>query len=378
MQTLSTGVPLQHVAPPPSLGSSIAVDRLRKSFGAVEILRDVSFTLRDGEFLTLLGSSGSGKSTTLGIIAGFIEPSSGEVRIGGRSMSGIPPRRRNLGVVFQNYALFPHLTVLQNVEFGLRMRNVRQAERRRRAFAILERLSLGGLHDRRPTQLSGGQQQRVALARALSIDPVALLLDEPLGALDRQLRQSVQLELKALQRDTGVSVLYVTHDQEEAMVLSDRIAVMRSGRILQIDPPAQLYRRPRSRFVAEFLGETNIIEVSVLDSSTDALRIEYPDGSRGLLNRPSHMAFVPGSRSLVCLRPERISLGPAARQLSNFTRAVLADRVHTGAVVRYTLHALGRSLIVMVPDGDPFSDLTLGTEVDAGWSSDSAHLVDAD
>lgn len=378
MQTLSGKLALRCAASLSSIESGIAVDRLRKSFGPVEILHDISFTLHDSEFLTLLGASGSGKSTTLGIIAGFIEPSSGEVRIGGRSMTGIPPRGRNLGVVFQNYALFPHLTVLQNIEFGLRMRNMPQAERRRRALVMLERLSLAGLHDRRPAQLSGGQQQRVALARALSIDPVALLLDEPLGALDRQLRQSVQLELKALQRDTGVSVLYVTHDQEEAMVLSDRIAVMRSGRILQIDPPAQLYRRPRSRFVAEFLGEANIIEVCVIDGSSDTLSIEYPDGSPGLLNRPSHMAFVPGSRSLVCLRPERISLGPAARQLSNSTRAVLADRVHVGAIVRYTLQALGSRLIAMIPDGDPLSNLTLGTEVDAGWSSGSAHLVDPD
>ncbi len=378
MQTRSTGLPPRHVALPPSPGSGITVDRLRKSFGAVEVLHDVSFTLRDGEFLTLLGPSGSGKSTTLGIIAGFTEPSSGDVRIGGHSMTGIPPRRRNLGVVFQNYALFPHLTVLQNIEFGLRMRNVRQTERRRRAMMMLERLSLGGLHDRRPAQLSGGQQQRVALARALSIDPVALLLDEPLGALDRQLRQSVQLELKTLQRDTGVSVLYVTHDQEEAMVLSDRIAIMRSGQILQIDEPTQLYRRPRSRFVAEFLGETNMIEVHVLDCSADTLSIEYPDGSPGLLNHPFDMAPALGARSLLCLRPERISLGPPARQLSNVTRAVLTDRVHIGAVVRYTLQALGGRLIAAVPDGDPFSNLTPGTEVDAGWSSDGAHLVDAD
>jgi len=378
MQTPSRVAPVRITAANVQPGAGIVVERIRKSYGHTVILHDISFALRDGEFLTLLGSSGSGKSTTLGVIAGFIAPTSGNVLISGRSMAGVPPRRRNLGVVFQNYALFPHLTVLQNVEFGLRMRNVPTAERRKRAMAMLERLSLGGLHDRRPAQLSGGQQQRVALARALSIDPVALLLDEPLGALDRQLRQSVQLELKALQRDTGVSVLYVTHDQEEAMVLSDRIAVMRHGRFMQIDAPAQLYRIPRSRFVAEFLGEANIVEVRVTHAAADGVRIEYPDGSPGIVDRSPSLTPGAGSRALLCLRPERVRLGLSAAGLENCATATVSDSIHLGPLVRYTLECFGQTLIGMVPDGDPNSNFPVGTGISVGWPRDSAHLLDAD
>jgi putative spermidine/putrescine transport system ATP-binding protein len=375
MQTFSSAAPAQIAGAKAQPGAGIIVDKLRKSFGHVEVLNDVSFALIDGEFLTLLGSSGSGKSTTLGIIAGFIEPSSGDVRIGGRPMAGVPPRRRNLGVVFQNYALFPHLTVLQNVEFGLRMRNVPATERRKQAMAMLRRVALDGLQDRRPAQLSGGQQQRVALARALSIDPVALLLDEPLGALDRQLRQSVQLELKALQRDTGVSVLYVTHDQEEAMVLSDRIAVMRNGRILQIDAPALLYRYPRSRFVAEFLGEANMIEVRISRVAEDHVGVAYPDGSAGVVHCTPGEAPAQESSALVCLRPERIRLGPSASGLENVAVATVVSSVHIGPSVRYVLRCFAQSLIATVPDGDAFGDLPAGTEIVAGWPRQNAHLI---
>jgi putative spermidine/putrescine transport system ATP-binding protein len=378
MQTVSPAVPTQRAGAKAQRGPSIVVDKLRKSFGHVDVLNDVSFTLIDGEFLTLLGSSGSGKSTTLGIIAGFIESSSGDVRIGGQSMAGVPPRRRNLGVVFQNYALFPHLSVLQNVEFGLRMRNVAAAERRKRAMAMTRRVALDGLQDRRPAQLSGGQQQRVALARALSINPVALLLDEPLGALDRQLRQTVQLELKALQRDTGVSVLYVTHDQEEAMVLSDRIAVMRNGRILQIDAPAQLYRYPRSRFVAEFLGEANMIEVRIAHGGADHAGVVYPDGSAGVVHCVPGDAPARDSSALVCLRPERIRLGPTASKLENVAVATVISSVHIGPSVRYVLRCFAQNLIATVPDGEAFGDLPPDTEIVIGWPRQNAHLIGLD
>ncbi len=355
----------------------IVVDQVCKSFGTTEVLHHVGLTLADGEFLTLLGSSGSGKSTTLGIIAGFIKPTSGDVRIGGHSVRDVPPRRRNLGVVFQNYALFPHLTVLENVEFGLRMRDVPAAERRSRATAMLRRLGLAQLHARRAGQLSGGQQQRVALARALSIDPVALLLDEPLGALDRQLRQSVQFELKALQRDTGVSVLYVTHDQEEAMVLSDRIAVMRDGSILQIDTPAQVYRYPNSRFVAEFLGEANMIEVQLHHIDADHATVIYPDGSAGVVHRSPDDTSDHGPRAFVCLRPERIRFGPPAPGTENTVTATITSSIHLGPAMRYNLRCFGQELIATVPDGDVFGQLSAGSEIILSWPRQNAHLVES-
>lgn len=353
----------------------IVVTQICKSFGTTEVLHDINLTLHDGEFLTLLGSSGSGKSTTLGIIAGFVPPSSGDVQIGGRSMQHVPPRRRNLGVVFQNYALFPHLTVLENVEFGLRMRDVPATQRRMKAMTMLRRLGLDGLQARRPAQLSGGQQQRVALARALSIDPVALLLDEPLGALDRQLRQSVQYELKTLQRDTGVSVLYVTHDQEEAMVLSDRIAVMRHGRIEQIDTPAQVYRYPSSRFVAEFLGEANMVEVRIEGLAPDHARVRYPDGSQGVVHRSPDDTATHGPTAFVCLRPERIQLGPPATAVENVTTATVGGSVHLGPSIRYILRCFGQELIATVPDGDTFGQLAAGSEIALAWPRQNAHLV---
>jgi putative spermidine/putrescine transport system ATP-binding protein len=355
----------------------IRVEAISKSFGATQVLHDISFTLAEGEFLTLLGASGSGKSTTLGIIAGFIAPTSGEVRIAGRSMRDVPARQRNLGIVFQNYALFPNMTVFDNVGFGLRVRGVPAAERRDRVAAMLRRLGLDHLQDRRPAQLSGGQQQRVALARALSIDPVALLLDEPLGALDRQLRQSVQMELKALQRASGVSVLYVTHDQEEAMVLSDRVAIMRHGRIEQVGPPADLYRYPQNAFVAEFLGEANLIEVGISRLAADHAGIVYPDGSAGVVNRAPDDDRPPGPRALVCLRPERIRLGPAADSENAATATVLSS-VHAGPTIRYRLRCFGREIVATVPDGDPFGALAPGSEVALNWPRQNAHLTGMD
>jgi ABC-type Fe3+/spermidine/putrescine transport system ATPase subunit len=355
----------------------IQVDAIGKSFGATEVLHDVSFALADGEFLTLLGASGSGKSTTLSIIAGFIAPSSGEVRIGGRPMRDVPPRQRNLGIVFQNYALFPNMTVFDNVAFGLRVRGVPAAERRGRVGAMLQRLGLDHLHDRRPAQLSGGQQQRVALARALSIDPVALLLDEPLGALDRRLRQSVQTELKALQRASGISVLYVTHDQEEAMVLSDRVAIMRHGRIAQIGPPSDLYRYPRSAFVAEFLGEANLIEVGVSSLAADHAHIVYPDGSAGVVHRSPDDDGPLGPRALVCLRPERIRFGPTAA-CDNAATAMVLARIDAGPTIRYRLRCFGQEIAATVPDGDAFGQLAPGFQIALSWPRHNAHLIGMD
>ena len=354
----------------------IEVNGLGKLYGAVHVLHDVSFTLRDGEFLTLLGPSGSGKTTTLGIIAGFVDPDYGDVRIGDRSIVALPPRHRNLGIVFQNYALFPHLSVAANVEFGLRMRKVPRAERERRGKRMLERVGLAEFAQRTPAQLSGGQQQRVALARALIIDPAALLLDEPLGALDRRLRQQVEIELKSIQRETGVSVLHVTHDQEEAMVMSDRIAVMRVGRIEQIDTPTNVYKYPRTRFVADFLGEANLFDVKVRENDGTRAVVIYSDGSSGAAHvSDARGAGGAGSGGTVCVRPERVRFAGDDDAAENSVHGTFRNYLHLGATLRCIVQALGRELIVTRPDHAGFTPPEPGARVRLVWGVADGQLL---
>src|SRR5262244_755813 len=247
-------------------GAEVRLHELTKTFGSVVAVQDVSVTIPPGSFFTLLGPSGSGKTTTLMMIAGFAYPTRGEVFVDGRSVAALPPQKRDLGMVFQSYAVFPHLTVFDNVAFPLEIRRIRRAEIRRRVGEALELVRLEGYDRRLPRQLSGGEQQRVALARALVFRPRVLLMDEPLGALDKKLRAHMQIELKHIQRHLHVTVIYVTHDQEEALTMSDRVAVMRRGRIEQVGTPAELYEAPASRFVADFLGESNFVDGVVVDA----------------------------------------------------------------------------------------------------------------
>ena len=241
--------------------ATIKLDSVTKTFdGRVRAVDGVTLDIAAGEFFSLLGPSGCGKTTSLRMIAGFEHPDSGRVHVAGRDITDLPVHKRDMGMVFQSYALFPHRTVAENVAFGLRMRDVPKADIDRRVAAALSQVALTGLEDRRPAQLSGGQQQRVALARALVIEPPVLLCDEPLGALDRKLRQQMQFELKELQRRLGVTLVFVTHDQEEALAMSDRIAVMNQGRVEQVGAPTEIYERPRTRFVADFIGEINLLE----------------------------------------------------------------------------------------------------------------------
>jgi len=239
---------------------AIRVRGLRKNYGPVVALDGVDLTIERGEFFTLLGPSGSGKTTLLRLIAGFERPDAGVVELGGRDISRVPPYSRDVNTVFQDYALFPHMTVAENIQYGLRVRRVPKAERRERAARALEMVQLSGLGGRKPTQLSGGQRQRVALARAIINSPQVLLLDEPLGALDFKLRQEMQIELQHVQREVGITFVYVTHDQEEALAMSDRIAVLSKGKIEQIGTPLEVYERPRTDFVAGFIGISNLIE----------------------------------------------------------------------------------------------------------------------
>lgn len=291
-----------------------------KMYGAVAALTDFSLAVRNGEFLTVLGPSGSGKTTALMLLAGFISPTTGDILVAGRSVAAVPSYRRDQGIVFQNYALFPHLTVRQNLEFPLEMRGMKAADRRPLVDRMLERVHLKEFGRRMPSQLSGGQQQRVALARALVADPPVLLLDEPLGALDRGLREQMQGEIKRLHKEFGKTTLCVTHDQEEALTMSDRIVVMRNGRIEQSDTPEALYDRPATRFVAQFLGEANVFEDPDFKIEIDV---------------------TPASGTLPIIRPERISIAAsnvskrADAGLRQSVSGTVAEMIYAGPLRRY-------------------------------------------
>jgi spermidine/putrescine ABC transporter ATP-binding subunit len=342
--------------------ASVTLERLTKSFdGATRAVDAVSLSIAAGEFFSLLGPSGCGKTTTLRMIAGFETPDDGRVLVGGADITAVPVHKRNMGMIFQSYALFPHRTVAENVAFGLRMRGLARRDIAARVAEALRQVALAGLEDRRPAQLSGGQQQRVALARALVVRPPVLLCDEPLGALDRKLRQSLQFELKQLQKDLGVTLIFVTHDQEEAMAMSDRIAVMNAGRIDQLGTPTEIYSRPRTRFVADFIGEINLFEG---EWRGGAFRLA--DG-RAL---PAHRAERSGA-SAIAVRPERMRFcSPAA--------ATLTGRIETanylGGQTIYRIAADGRQKI-LVKEASSGAALPVGTLVGVEWSAADAIVL---
>ena len=287
----------------------IVLDRVSRSFGELRAVDDVSLEIAAGEFFSMLGPSGCGKTTTLRLIAGFEEPDAGRVLLAGEDVTLVSPRRRNVNMVFQDYALFPHMTVVENVEFGLRLKRVAREEARERVAEMLTVVQLEGLGERRPAELSGGQRQRVALARALVNRPAALLLDEPLGALDLKLRREMQLELKRIQKTTGTTFVYVTHDQEEALTMSDRIAVMEGGVVQQLADPRTLYEQPRTAFVAGFIGTSNSIRLEVSRRDGELAVMELGEGMRVVAPDPGGSA-----QSLrITVRPEKIRIG-AGRQ----------------------------------------------------------------
>lgn len=288
--------------------SHLAVRGLRKTYGAVTALDHIDLDVAEGEFLTLLGPSGSGKTTLLMALAGFVQPDEGSVAVGGRDILGIPPEDRDFGMVFQGYALFPHMSVTENIAFPLRVRRWDKARVAARVREMIDLVALGGMAERKPRQLSGGQQQRVALARAMAFSPKLLLLDEPLSALDRHLRGTMQRELKRLHRETGVTFLYVTHDQDEALAMSDRIAVFNHGRIEQLGTPRALYRKPDSRFVAEFLGTNNLFSGRVATVNGASATIEAL-GTTLRVPTLQGAAPVSGSKVELWIRPDDLRLG---------------------------------------------------------------------
>ncbi|MCS4505402.1 Vitamin B12 import ATP-binding protein BtuD [wastewater metagenome] len=323
-------------------GEVIRLDGVAKRFGGFVALDHVDLDIRRGEFLTLLGESGSGKTTTLRIISGFEAPSEGAVYMNGQSLNDVPAHRRRVNTVFQDYALFPHMSVAENVGYGLRFDGVARAERRRRAGEMLERVGLAGRMDEYPDALSGGQMQRVALARALIKEPEVLLLDEPLSALDAKLRRGLQLELKRMQRDTGITFVYVTHDQEEALVMSDRIAVMESGRIRQLGAPSEVFEHPRSLFVAEFVGASNRFEGRVVDAADGRVVVDLQDGARIAAAAGAATDLRPGMAACLIVRPEHIQFATGLAARENVVSARLEDMVYLG---------VDRKLVLRGPDG---------------------------
>jgi spermidine/putrescine transport system ATP-binding protein len=356
---------------------AISLQGVTKRFGDVVAVDHVSLDVYAGEFLTLLGPSGCGKTTTMRMIAGFEEPDEGRILLRGRDIVGVPPNEREVNMVFQNYALFPHMTVEGNVEYGLRLKKVPKAERRRRVDEMLELVGLAGFQRRKPSQLSGGQQQRVALARALVNRPAALLLDEPLGALDVKLRKHMQLELKRIQHELGTTFVYVTHDQDEALSMSDRIAVMNQGVIEQVGDPRTIYQRPETPFVADFVGVLNAIEVRLDELVGGVAEMRLSDGQRvRVLAEPD---LRPGDRIVVAVRPERVRLHPGAHGEAS-DGSVLAGAieqvVYLGTLTQLHVRtALGPRLIVHELSSERTARLAPGQPVTLTWALEDAAIL---
>jgi putative spermidine/putrescine transport system ATP-binding protein len=363
-------------------GAALELVRVSKTFGPVIAVDGVSLTVAPGEFLTLLGPSGSGKTTTLMMIAGFESATAGEIVLDGRPLTRVPPYRRNLGMVFQHYALFPHMTVHDNVAFPLRTRGATRTETDKRVEEALDRVHLPGYGGRFPVQLSGGQQQRVALARALVYRPPVLLMDEPLGALDKKLREQMQLEIKHIQRELQLTVIYVTHDQEEALTMSDRIVVMRHGRVVQLGPPEDLYERPTDRFVADFIGQSNFLEVTVR-SVQDGIATAVTDD--GLDVSLVGEAGAEGTRVTLALRPERVRLAPAGASSRaaaapdpsayRWWDGVIEEVVYIGATRKYQVRLRGQVLVAQQQAGTDVTGLRAGERVNVGWSMADLRVV---
>ena len=349
-----------------------------RNSSTVQALDNVSLTIGEGEFFALLGPSGCGKTTTLRSIAGFEQPDTGTILIRGRAVQGIPPFHRPVNTVFQDYALFPHMSVLQNVMFGLKMAKVPRQEARQRATGALELVQLPQVASRKPSQLSGGQRQRVALARALVNEPAVLLLDEPLGALDLKLRKAMQLELKELQTRVGITFVFVTHDQEEALTMADRIAVMDGGRVLQVGKPAEIYEHPADRFVANFIGETNFLEGTFVGRSGELGDLKLADGR--VLGAPlGGRDPEPGASLTLSVRPERVRLEAGhlapADPARTYLTAKIAEVHYLGTDTRYDLVSGSTSLTARQQNAEGEATFRVGDEVTASWRTTGTSLV---
>jgi len=374
------------VSQPPerSTAGSIKVDHVSKRFGTVTAVDDVDIEVGAGEFFSLLGPSGCGKTTTLRLVAGFEQPTAGRILVGGDDVTSQRPAKRPLNMVFQDYALFPHLTVGANIAFGLKIKRLPRSETSERVSEVLRTMRLEGLADRRPGQLSGGQRQRVALARALVNRPQALLLDEPLGALDLQLRKQMQSELRRVHQQTQTTFLYVTHDQEEALTMSDRIAVMHEGRVQQLADPRTMYERPNSAFVAEFIGTSNLLELRSATSADGLLRSEVGEGQR--LTAPAAEGSTKTDGAVqITVRPECITLlaaDPGSTPTSvathhSLVRGTVSELVYVGPLtqVAVALQRGGELAVHVMSDDTTVRTLRPGDSVVASWTPENSHVI---
>ncbi|KXU39146.1 spermidine/putrescine ABC transporter ATP-binding protein [Ventosimonas gracilis] len=349
---------------------------IQKSYdGETLIVKDLNLDIEKGEFLTLLGPSGSGKTTSLMMLAGFEMPTAGEIQLGGKAINNLPPHKRGIGMVFQNYALFPHMTVAENLAFPLSVRRIGKDERQKRVNRALEMVQLGSFGGRYPNQLSGGQQQRVALARALVFEPELVLMDEPLGALDKQLREHMQMEIKHLHQSLGVTVVYVTHDQSEALTMSDRVAVFHQGEIQQIAAPRTLYEEPHNAFVAQFIGENNRLSGTLQRLGNGECAVKLAGGEQ-IQALPVKVGQV-GEPVSLSIRPERIRLGAASTACTNQVPGKIEEFIYLGDHVRIRMQVCGRDdFIVKQPIAELDTSLKPGDTVALGWQAEHIRALD--
>ena len=357
--------------------SSLTIAGLAKRYGSIVALAPTDLEVAAGEFLTLLGPSGSGKTTLLSLIAGLAQPDSGRLSIGTDDVTDVPPYQRDIGMVFQNYALFPHMSVADNIAFPLKMRKVDSAQARRRTMEALEMVRLPDVARRLPRELSGGQQQRIALARCLVYRPAVILMDEPLGALDKKLRDQMQLEIKRIHRELGTTIVYVTHDQEEAMTMSDRICLMNGGRIEQLGTPSDLYFRPHTLFVADFLGESNLFEAVVTMVSDDRLTVTLAASQASAPAASSVAGLAVGDKVTLMVRPQNLELSDGA-DAAGYLGATLADIVITGGLTKLYLDpgiAGATTIVSAQPTRSAAPPYKVGDRVRLHWSAADAVAI---
>ena len=356
--------------------SFVKFDKVDKSYdGKVLVVKDLNLDINEGEFITMLGPSGSGKTTCLMMLAGFETPTNGEIYLDSNPISKIPPHKRGIGMVFQNYALFPHLTVYENLAFPLKVRKLLKSEIDKKVDKALSMVSLSGFEQRMPNQLSGGQQQRVAVARSLVFDPQVVLMDEPLGALDKNLRESMQYEIKHIHESIGVTIVYVTHDQGEALTMSSRIAVFNDGKVQQLSSPDKLYEQPVNSFVAGFIGENNTFTGEVSDVSNGKCKVKLASGAE-IISNPIRVK-TKGEKTIVSLRPERAIIDPEDK-MDNRHKGKIEEIIYHGDHARVRLDILGnKDFILKVPNSSSRMDLKRGNEVNIGWNSTDARALDA-
>ena len=354
----------------------VRFENVQKSYdGEILVVKDLNLDIPKGEFLTMLGPSGSGKTTSLMMLAGFEPATHGDIYLNNQSINNVPPHKRGIGMVFQNYALFPHMSVAENLAFPLKVRKMGAAEIEAKVQRALDMVELPQMGGRRPAQLSGGQQQRVAVARALVFDPELILMDEPLGALDKQLREQMQYEIKHIHENLGVTVVYVTHDQSEALTMSDRIAVFEDGVIQQLSTPDDLYERPNNSFVAQFIGENNKLNGTVSAISGDTCKVDL-DGGGSVTAAAVNIGDV-GSRTTLSLRPERVEIDPSDGQVTNVVTGEIKELIYLGDHIRTRMLVAGNpEFIVKVPNSADHKPLAEGKEVKIGWMAEDCRALD--